>query len=44
MSSVMQQQQQTRFSFRENVVSVIARQLNELTVSITFVLLKIQNM
>jgi hypothetical protein len=34
-------QQQTRFDFRENVVSVIARYLNELTVNIAFVLLKI---
>jgi len=33
-------QQQTRFGFRENV-SVIAHYLNELTVNITFVLLKI---
>jgi len=33
-------QQQTRFGFRDNV-SVIARYLNELTVNITFVLLKI---
>ena len=39
--TLVMSQQHTRFGFRDNVVSVIARYLNELTVNITFVLLKI---